>query len=208
MIKIEHLQTFNWESAIRGMRNPMMSHGKSDSYYAGKSYILGNNDAELLLKLCRAGSEHRKTIRSIFISCDILAPDLWFKEFSTYKIGTVENSSSTMHKLTSNLLTKDDFSIDEWGQYHDHFLAKINSLILDYQLTKKASEEKAKSIFRSIIQILPMSYNYLRTVSMNYEVLANMYHQRSHHKLTEWREFCLFMKENLPYFEIIENCKK
>lgn len=214
MIKIENVEVFNTESAFRGMRNPLESWDRSDSYYNNiGEYIIGEKDKELAFKLIKAGGEHRKFLRQIFVSMDITAPDYWFKEYSTYKIGTVENSTSSMHKLTSRLLTKDDFSWDNFEvknnskdeKYYNivinnlkkDTLKSLNELILKYQ------ETKDKRIWRATIQALPMSFNYRRTCTLNFENLRNMYFQRRHHKLSEWHEFCRFIEEELPYSELI-----
>ena len=213
MIRIENIEVFNFEGALRGMRNPLESWEKSDSYYdKNNTYIIGEKDMALALKLIKAGNEHAKFMRQIFVSMDITAPDYWWKEYATYKIGTVENSTSTMHKLTSRLLTENDFSWDRFeietnGRNELYYslviknhkkttLESLNELISRYQ------ETKDKRIWRAIIQQLPMSFNYRRTCSMNYQVLRNMYFQRRYHKLEEWRDFCEVIEE-LPYSELI-----
>lgn len=213
MIKVENIKVFNFEGALRGMRNPLESWEKSDSYYdENNNYIVGEEDMKLALKLVKAGTEHAKFTRQIFVSMDIIAPDYWWKEYSTYKIGTVENSTSSMHKLTSRLLTENDFSWDRFeietnGRNELYYslviknhkkttLESLNELISRYQ------ETKDKRIWRAIIQQLPMSFNYKRTCSMNYQVLRNMYFQRRYHKLEEWRDFCEVIEE-LPYSELI-----
>jgi hypothetical protein len=204
LIKFEHIETFNFESAFRGLRNPMESWDKSDSQWVceietGKDiFIIGKEDMKLALKLVKAGSEHSKFTRQIFVSMDITAPDYWWKEQSTYKIGTVENSTSTMHKITSRLLTENDFSIDEWDGEDIGMLNNLNALIFEYQ----NQEVKDKKLWRKIIQKLPMSFNYKRTCTNNYQGLRNMYFQRNHHKLQEWLDFCR-MIESLPYSELI-----
>jgi hypothetical protein len=213
LIKVENIEVFNFEGALRGMRNPLESWEKSDSYYdKNNTYIVGEEDMKLALKLVKAGTEHAKFTRQIFVSMDIIAPDYWWKEYSTYKIGTTENSTSTMHRLTIRLLTEDDFSWDKFyiesksrdevyynlviNNFKKNTLNSLNELILRYQ------ETKDKRIWRAIIQNLPMGFNYLRTCSMNYQVLRNMYFQRRHHKLSEWRDFCRVI-EKLPYSELI-----
>jgi len=213
LIKVENIEVFNFEGALRGMRNPLESWEKSDSYYdKNNTYIIGEKDMALALKLVKAGNEHAKFMRQIFVSMDITAPDYWWKEYATYKIGTVENSTSTMHKLTSRLLTENDFSWDRFeietnGRKELYYslviknhkkttLESLNELISRYQ------ETKDKRIWRAIIQQLPMSFNYRRTCSMNYQVLRNMYFQRRYHKLEEWRDFCEVIEE-LPYSELI-----
>lgn len=202
MIKVTNINVYNFENALRGMRNALQSWHKSDSYYdwpgygSVDRYITGKNDMELALRLVKSGSSHRKFLRQIFVSMDITAPDYFFKEYDTYKIGTTANSTSTMHRLTSRLLTQEDFSVDEWDEFNDKLLIYLNVLIEDFQRTKD------KKIWRKIIQTLPMSFNYLRTCSMNYEVLRNMYFQRRSHRLSEWREFFKII-ETLPYSEFI-----
>ena len=185
------------------MRNPMESWSQSDSgYKIGLDYVnrytIGEKDMNLALKLVKAGSEHAKFMRQIFVSIDITAPDYWWKEYATYKIGTVENSTSTMHKITSRLLTENDFSIDEWDASDIGMLNNLNELIFKYQ----NQEVKDKKLWRKIIQKLPMSFNYKRTCTNNYQGLRNMYFQRRHHKLEEWLDFCKMIK-GLPYSELI-----
>jgi len=203
LIKFEHIEVFNFERSLNGMRNPMESWSQSDSgYKIGLDYVnrytIGEKDMNLALKLVKAGSEHAKFMRQIFVSIDITAPDYWWKEYATYKIGTVENSTSTMHKITSRLLTENDFSIDEWDASDIGMLNNLNELIFKY----KNQEVKDKKLWRKIIQKLPMSFNYKRTCTNNYQGLRNMYFQRNHHKLQEWLDFCK-MIEKLPYSELI-----
>lgn len=199
MIKIEYAKVMNLEGAIRGARNPMNSWERIDSRYnENGDYILGENDLSLAIRLCRAGSDHRKFIRQILVSVDITAPLYWWKEFDTYKVGTVANSCSTMHKLTSKRLTLDDFSIDnnEQGYYVD-ILYDLNALIDNYKITKQIK------YFRMLVGMLPSSYNQKRTAMFNYEVLANIYKSRQGHKLKEWHDFCEWIEE-LPYSELIK----
>jgi len=204
MIEISNINVYNFEGAISGIRNPLESWNKSDSQWireieTGKDiFIVGKEDMKLALKLVKAGSEHSKFTRQIFVSMDIIAPDYWWKEQSTYKIGTVENSTSTMHKITSRLLTENDFSIDEWDASDIGMLNNLNELIFKYQ----NQEVKDKKLWRKIIQKLPMSFNYRRTCTNNYQGLRNMFFQRNHHKLQEWLDFCK-MIESLPYSELI-----
>ena len=216
MIKIEETETYGWEAAIRGMRNPMNSWDKSDSewkYYGGDCYngvfVIGNNDIELMHRLCAAGSDHRKFMRMIVVYCDITAPLYWWKEFDTYKVGTVANSCSTMHKIHAKEFTMDDFSQEHL--YSDCLLEDIiNELNVyrdiynnyDKQTDKYKAEFSKKDIWWQMIQLLPSSYNQKRTVMLNYEVLSNMYKSRSNHKLNEWREFCKWI-ESLPYSGLI-----
>lgn len=202
MIKVENIEVFNFENSFRGLRNPLESWDKSDSHWgwnsSGKYFVIGQEDMKLALKLIKAGSEHSKFTRQIFVSMDITAPDYWWKEYATYKVGTVENSTSTMHKITSRLLTENDFSIDEWDGEDIGMLNNLNHLIYEYQ----NQDVKDKQLWRKIIQKLPMSFNYKRTCTNNYQGLRNMYFQRNHHKLIEWHDFCRMIKE-LPYSELI-----
>ena len=197
MIKVKNISVYNFENALRGMRNPLESWDKSESYYDNDYvYVIGENDKELALRLIKAGKEHSKFCRQIFVSMDITAPDYWWKEYATYKVSTTENSTSTMHKITSRLLTENDFSIDKRDAIDDYIIYCLNILIEKYQKTKDIE------VWRKIIQKLPMSFNYLRTCTMNYQNLRNMYFQRRNHKLIEWREFCRII-ERLPNSEFI-----
>lgn len=198
MIRIDNLQTYGFESAMLGMRNPMNSWDKNDTH----GNVIGDNDLDLLLRLCKAGADHRKVLRQMMISCDITAPLYFWKEFDTYKIGVTSNSTSTMHKLCSRPLTVHDFSFEDM---HDQewivgvVLDNLNSRIRDY----KADMKQNKSLWRTIIQLLPCAYNQTRTITMNYENVLNMYQQRQTHKLSEWREYCAYMYNNLDYFKMI-----
>lgn len=199
MIKIENVDISGFEAAIRGMRNPMNSWDKSDSAF---TYVdIGQNDLELMRSLVKAGADHSKFMRMINVTLDITAPLYWWKEFDTYKVGTVRNSCSTMHKIHSKEFTLDDFS-------HEHLLecGFNNSLIYVIQCLnswrEKYLETKDKKYWWQIIQLLPSSYNQRATVQLNYEVLRNMYHSRKNHKLDEWKEFCEWI-EALPYSELI-----
>ena len=191
MIRIENVKVFNVEGAIRGMRNPMNSWDKSDSVDGH----VGDNDFALMKRLFDAGTEHRKYLRQIFVSCDILAPLYWWKEADTFKVGTTANSCSTMHKIHSKEFVLDDFSTD-----HLLRLGKgtLENVIYDLNYFRVLYlETKNKSYWWQLIQLLPSSYNQLRTVTMNYEVLANIIRQRKNHKLDEWLEFCrVMLKEN------------
>lgn len=209
MIKVENIEVMNLPSAFRGMRNPLESWDKSDSGYksAGDSqmeyYAVGPKDLTLALQLVNAGSDHSKFMRQILVSMDITAPDYWFKEFDTYKVGTVANSTSTMHKLGSRYLGEDDFSWDDITQYKVRMLHHLNILIEDWKgALKDGNKDEAANLWRELIQDLPMSFNYVRTITLNYAVLRNMYQSRKSHKLTEWREFCKIIEE-LPYSELI-----
>lgn len=205
MIKIEKTSIMNFENAIRGMRNPMNSWKKSDSvfeyaYGAMHTFKIGENDLGLMMKLRNAGSDHRKFMRMIMVSVDITAPLYWWKEFDTYKVGTVANSCSTMHKIHDKDLTFEDFSCEHLDQFGINCLRQIIA-ILNYN-RRMFIEAKDKESWYQMIQLLPTSYNQKRTVMLNYEVLLNMYHSRKAHKLEEWREFCKWIEE-LPYSELI-----
>ena len=189
MLNTNHICVMNLENAIRGARNPLNSWAKSDSFYDGAGqYVLGPNDLDLAVRLCRAGSDHRKFIRQILVSMDITAPLYWWKEFDTYKVGTVANSTSTMHKIHAKPFTLEDFSTDHmtpdslerFGQYVT-YLEQVRLRYLD---------TKDKAHWYDLIQLLPSSYNQMRTVSLNYEVLANLYYARRSHKLDEWHTLC------------------
>ena len=197
MIKITKVNIYNFENAIRGARNPMNSWDRTDSYYnPDGQYILGENDLQLALKLCKAGTDHRKFMRQIIVSADIYAPLYWWKEFDTYKIGTTANSTSTMHKIHTKKFEPDDFSHDRLDEESENILLDLlNSL---EKIREKYNESKDKSEWYKIIQLLPSSYNQLRTCTMTYENLTSMYNARKSHKLYEWREFCEWLK-TLPY---------
>lgn len=221
MIKIENVEVVGWEHAIRGMRNPMNSWEKSDSAFganetscaichynengcANNPYShcvnIGTNDYDLMMKLVKAGTDHRKFMRMITVYMDVTAPLYWWKEFDTYKVGTVRNSCSTMHKITEKEFTIDDFSHEKMN---DSTLDELNRIIIvlnglraDYLWTNY------NEFWYSLIQLLPSSYNQKSTLMLNYEVLTNIYHSRKNHKLDEWREFCKWI-ETLPYSELI-----
>lgn len=239
MIKLENTEVMGWEAAIRGMRNPMNSHSKSDSYprdilkeltdenyshrcagckneFAGRPNctVIGPNDLNLMTRLRKAGTDHRKFMRMITVYVDILAPLYWWKEFDTYKVGTVANSCSTMHKIAAKEFMLEDFSHEHLDIYREHTmyapteyhfsstdLLKLEIDVLN-QCRDKYLETKAKSDWWQMIQLLPSSYNQRRTVMMNYEVLANIYKSRRNHKLDEWHTFCDWI-ESLPYSELI-----
>lgn len=223
MIKVENIETWGFDHSIRGMRNPMNSWEKSDSWYGctygdyGKTlasrcnkncigdceYIIGFNDLALMQKLFKGGTEHRKFLRQIFVSMDIIAPLYWWKEFDTYKIGTVANSCSTMHKIHAKEFELDDFS-------HEHLLdsgEKVLSFLIIFLNNQRYEFLKTgvKGWWWQMIQLLPSSYNQRRTVTMNYENVVNMIHQRENHKLDEWREFVNQLKR-LPYVMQIMGC--
>jgi hypothetical protein len=224
MIKIENVDVYGWDAAIRGARNPMNSWDKSDSGYAvdcercGKieregvcksedrdctgfeCYYVGHNDYRLLRNLANAGPDHGKYLRFITVSVDITAPLYWYKEFDTYKVGTVANSCSTMHKIHANPFSLEDFS-------HEQMTCdavSILNLVIDHLNQRRSDflESGRKIYWWDLIQLLPTSYNQRRTVLLNYAVLRNMYHARRNHKLDEWRTFCEFI-ETLPYSELI-----
>ena len=197
MLKVEKISVVNMENAIRGARNPMNSWARMDSYYNEKGeYVLGENDLALASKLAAAGSDHRKFLRQIIVSMDITAPLYWWKEFDTYKVGTVANSTSTMHKIQAKEFEREDFSCD---RLTDDALAVLDSLISYLEGERvKFNETKDRTYWHNMIQLLPSSYNQLRTVSMNYEVLINIYYARRSHKLAEWHTLCEAI-ENMPY---------
>ena len=197
MILIEHAEVMNLEGAIRGARNPLNSWSRIDSAYdENGNYVLGQNDLDLAKRLCKAGSDHRKFIRQILVSVDITAPMYWWKEFDTYKVATVANSTSTMHKIHSKPFALDDFS-------HDHLSADAvraleTLLVFLEQRRLRFVEKKDKADWYDLIQLLPSSYNQKRTVTMNYENLLNMYYARRNHKLLEWHTYCDWIL-SLPY---------
>lgn len=202
MIKIENIEVFGWEAAIRGMRNPMNSWDKSDSFEfpPDEDGILwiGSNDLKLMQSLIRAGTDHSKFMRMIDVTMDITAPLYWWKEFDTYKVGTVANSCSTMHKIHSKEFTLEDFS-HEYLFTDDESLPFLNHLISGLNFYRnKYIETKDKKYWWKIIQLLPSSYNQKRTIQLNYQVLRNIYFSRRNHKLDEWHDFCSIIEE-LPY---------
>ncbi len=198
MIQIERTSVMNMENAIRGARNPMNSWARMDSGYdENGNFVLGANDLDLAKRLARAGSDHRKFLRQIFVSVDITAPLYWWKEFDTYKVGTVANSCSTMHRVHSKTFTRDDFShdrLDEGG------LAALDTLVayLEAERQKFVADKTDRQSWHNIIQLLPSSYNQMRTVSLNYENLINIYYARRNHKLAEWHTLCDWIL-TLPY---------
>lgn len=227
MIKIERTEVYGWESAIHGMRNPMNSWNKSDSCYltineiAGhpcddglqKEFVVGDKDLKLMKSLVKSGTDHSKFMRMINVTCDITAPLYWWKEFDTYKVGTVRNSCSTMHKIAAKEFTLDDFS-------HEHLdteetqtefervveLPYMHSLEVTISFLNSARgkyiETNNKKYWWQMIQLLPSSYNQMATVQLNYQVLRNMYRVRKNHKLDEWHNFCHWI-ESLPCSELI-----
>ena len=234
MIEIENIETTGWSAAIRGMRNPMNSWKKSDSHWdyfpprddrycivqkaRDEEYVIGPNDRDLMLRLRKAGSDHRKFMRMIVVYMDITAPLYWWKEFDTYKVGTVANSCSTMHKIAAKEFTLDDFSRDHLYECNEFKEMYFSSDVCSKKLTATDALKiiidalnnyreqylvtKDKSDWWQMIQLLPSSYNQKRTVMLNYEVLANIYAARKDHKLNEWRTFC-DMCHTLPISELI-----
>lgn len=213
MIKLEKTQVIGWEHSIRGMRNPLNSWSKSDTRWSNVDYgdhvesmvFIGSNDHDLMMRLSNSGSDHAKYRRMIVVYVDITAPLYWWKEFDTYKVGTVANSCSTMFKIHDKEFTLDDFS-------HEHLcnssLKVLDSVIKTLNIERnnfmlrKENEADCKYQWWQMIQLLPSSYNQKRTIMLNYEVLNNMYHSRKNHKLNEWHDFCDWIK-TLPYSEII-----
>jgi hypothetical protein len=189
MLKVERISVMNMENAIRGARNPLNSWARMDSYYdEDGNFVLGENDLSLAVRLARAGSDHRKYLRQIIVSMDITAPLYWWKEFDTYKVGTVANSTSTMHKIQAKEFTRADFSMESLtGAALDMMDAVIGCLEAE---RLKFIETKDKAAWINMIQLLPSSYNQMRTVTMNYEVLINIYYARRSHKLSEWHTLC------------------
>lgn len=207
MLKTENFQTYGWESAIRGMRNPMNSWEKSDSTWEPQFntekgpvagvFVIGPNDLDLMKRLRKGGPDDRKYLRQIFVSVDITAPLYWWKEMDQYKVGTVTNSCSTMHKIASKEFTPDDFSIEHL--YEDVIKVPFNSIIDCLNFFRELYlQYHDKDDWWQLIQLLPSSYNQKRTWTANYEVLCNIYHARKNHKLDEWHTFCDAI-ENLPY---------
>lgn len=213
MLKLENTEVMGWEAAIRGMRNPMNSWAQSDSsfedvfedpenlhtYYM-KNAEIGPNDFDLMKLLRNAGTDHRKFMRMIAVYVDIAAPLYWWKEFDTYKVGTVANSCSTMHKIADKEFTLEDFSCEHLVGIAKDDLHGTTAVLNHFR--KLYLQSKDKKYWWQMIQLLPSSYNQRRTVMLNYEVLANMYRSRKNHKLDEWHTFCDWIK-TLPYSELI-----
>lgn len=198
MIKIERSAVMNLENAMRGARNPMNSWARMDSAYNEEGdYILGENDLDLARRLARAGSDHRKFLRQIFVSVDITAPLYWWKEFDTYKVGTVANSCSTMHKIHAKAFEREDFSCD---RLDENGLAALDALLvyLEGERQKFLADKSNRQPWHNMIQLLPSSYNQMRTVTLNYENLTNIYYARRTHKLHEWHVLCDWIL-SLPY---------
>lgn len=206
MIKIDKVKVLNVDAAIRGMRNPMNSWDKSDTeeLLSHNMYIVGSNDRILMKNLAKAGPDHRKYIRMMIVSMDILAPLYWWKEFDTYKVGTVSNSCSTMYTIHKKAFERKDFSIEHIHNFDEHpWMVCMDNILSSLNAARERYlETKDKKYWWQIIQLLPSSYNQLRTITLNYEVLRNMYHSRRCHKLDEWVNFCEWI-ETLPYSELI-----
>ena len=200
MIKIENIDVYGFEAAIRGARNPMNSWDRMDSCYNNGEFEIGENDYDLLRRLTIAGPEHRKWNRMVTATMDITSPLYWWKEYDTYKIGTVADSCSTMHKIQAKEFELDDFSNEHLMKGYEGAL-KVTMNALN-EARKRFNETKDKVYWWQMIQLLPTSYNQKRTVHLNYEVLGTIYHQRRHHKLDEWHVFCDTIK-TLPYSEFI-----
>ena len=197
MIELERTSVMNFENALRGARNPLSSWAKSDSFYGENGeFVIGEIDLSLAHRLAVSGSDHRKYLRQVFVSVDITAPIYWWKEFDTYKVGTTANSTSTMHRIHSKDFSRDDFSTDHMTEGALGALDNIISFLEESRI--KFTETKDKKYWYDIIQLLPSSYNQMRTVTLNYENLINMYYARRSHKLNEWHTFCDWIR-SLPY---------
>ena len=204
MLKTERVSVMNLENALRGMRNPMNSWDKSDSYYdEDGTYVIGEADLSLAERLAHSGTDHRKYLRQIFVSVDITAPLYWWKEFDTYKVATVANSPSTMHKIHAKPFSRADFSTDHMDE---ETLAQFDHVIAYLELLRgKYMENKDKRYWYDMIQFLPSSYDQMRTVTLNYETLTNIYYARRNHKLDEWHTFCDMICA-LPYAKALICC--
>lgn len=217
MIKLENVEVMGWEAAIRGMRNPMNSWDNGDSGYVyadkvttehiiaedygdGIPFVIGANDRDLMKRLRNAGTDHRKFMRMITVYVDITAPLYWWKEFDTYKVGTVANFCSTMHKIAAKEFTLEDFSCEHLGFQSTRVFKDVIKVMNDFR--EEFLKDHEKDNWWQMIQLLPSSYNQRRTVMLNYEVLANMYKSRKNHKLDEWHTLCEWIK-GLPYSELI-----
>ena len=193
MLTLKNTSVMNFENAIRGARNPMNSWGRMDSHT-----VFGPNDLDLAMRLAKAGSDHRKYLRMVFVSVDVTAPLYWWKEYDTYKVATVANSTSTMHKIHSKPFSMDDFSCDHMTDGTKKFMETVVAELENIRLRFK--ETKSKDDWYDMIQLLPSSYNQMRTCTFNYETLINIYRARKNHKLAEWHTFCDWI-ETLPYAE-------
>lgn len=199
MLTLKNTSVMNFENAIRGARNPLNSWGRMDSHTEPDgSFVFGPNDLDLAMRLAKAGSDHRKYLRMIFVSVDVTAPLYWWKEYDTYKVATVANSTSTMHKIHSKPFSMDDFSCDHMTDSTKKFMETVVAELENIRLRFK--ETKSKDDWYDMIQLLPSSYNQMRTCTFNYETLINIYRARKNHKLAEWHTFCDWI-ETLPYAE-------
>lgn len=199
MLTLKNTSVMNFENAIRGARNPMNSWGRMDSHTEPDgTFVFGPNDLDLAMRLAKAGSDHRKYLRMVFISVDVTAPLYWWKEYDTYKVATVANSTSTMHKIHSKPFSIDDFSCDHMTDGTKKFMETVVAELENIRLRFK--ETKSKDDWYDMIQLLPSSYNQMRTCTFNYETLINIYRARKNHKLAEWHTFCDWI-ETLPYAE-------
>ncbi len=199
MLKVERISVMNFENAIRGARNPLSSWDRMDSVtMPDGTFVFGERDLSLAKKLARAGSDHRKYLRQVFVTMDITAPLYWWKEFDTYKVGTVANSTSTMHKIAAKPFTREDFSCDRMSE---GALVVLDTVIAYLEEARgRYLETKAPADWHDMIQLLPSSYHQMRTVTLNYEVLINIYYARRSHKLAEWHVLCDAIRA-LPYAE-------
>ena len=199
MLTLKNTSVMNFENAIRGARNPMNSWGRMDGHTEPDgSFVFGPNDLDLAMRLAKAGSDHRKYLRMVFVSVDVTAPLYWWKEYDTYKVATVANSTSTMHKIHSKPFSMDDFSCDHMTDGTKKFMETVVAELENIRLRFK--ETKSKDDWYDMIQLLPSSYNQMRTCTFNYETLINIYRARKNHKLAEWHTFCDWI-ETLPYAE-------
>ena len=199
MLTLKNTSVMNFENAIRGARNPLNSWGRMDSHTEPDgSFVFGPNDLDLAMRLAKAGSDHRKYLRMVFVSVDVTAPLYWWKEYDTYKVATVANSTSTMHKIHSKPFSIDDFSCDHMTDGTKKFMDTVVAELENIRLRFK--ETKSKDDWYDMIQLLPSSYNQMRTCTFNYETLINIYRARKNHKLAEWHTFCDWI-ETLPYAE-------
>lgn len=199
MLTLKNTSVMNFENAIRGARNPLNSWGRMDSHTEPDgSFVFGPNDLDLAMRLAKAGSDHRKYLRMVFVSVDVTAPLYWWKEYDTYKVATVANSTSTIHKIHSKPFSMDDFSCDHMTDGTKKFMETVVAELENIRLRFK--ETKSKDDWYDMIQLLPSSYNQMRTCTFNYETLINIYRARKNHKLAEWHTFCDWI-ETLPYAE-------
>lgn len=193
MLTLKNTSVMNFENAIRGARNPLNSWGRMDSHTEPDgSFVFGPNDLDLAMRLAKAGSDHRKYLRMVFVSVDVTAPLYWWKEYDTYKVATVANSTSTMHKIHSKPFSMDDFSCDHMTDGTKKFMETVVAELENIRLRFK--ETKSKDDWYDMIQLLPSSYNQMRTCTFNYETLINIYRARKNHKLAEWHTFCVGLK--------------